>query len=145
MFLFNLGLTDGSQALTTARAKGPSTTATTGKSLSTLFFRLFLFFMQYYVIFPWKINSYYTVTVNLRIWIANHQSTGMRYRKEPLKNRNKKFITSFSTSMRFVPLSVLLLVTTIIITIVLFTLQYLYNFYRWEQPWICRMLTRGFD
>ena len=43
MFLFNLGLTDGSQASTTARLKEPSTTATTSKSLSTLFFGYYHF------------------------------------------------------------------------------------------------------
>ena len=45
--------------------------------------------------------------------MGNHQSIGMRYRKEPLKKQ-----------------SVLLLVTTTIIIIVLSTLKYLYNFYR---------------
>ena len=43
MFLFNLGLTDGSQASTTAPVKGLYTTATTSKSLSTLFFGYYHF------------------------------------------------------------------------------------------------------
>ena len=76
MFLFNLGLTDGSQASTTARVKGSSTTAITGKSLSTLFLVITIFHAKIYsfiyVMFPCKINSYHTVTVNLRIWIGNH-------------------------------------------------------------------------
>ena len=40
MLIVNLERNDGSQASKTTRAKGPSTTATTGKSLSTLFWLL---------------------------------------------------------------------------------------------------------
>ena len=76
VFLFNLGRNDGSQVSTSARAKGPSATATTGKSLSTPFLVITIFHAKIYsfiyVIFPCKINSYHTVTVNLRIWIGNH-------------------------------------------------------------------------
>ena len=48
--------------------------------------------------------------------------------------------------MRFIPLSVLLLVTTIIITIVLLTLQCLYKFIDESNvEFVSRMLTRGFN
>ena len=49
-----------------------------------------------------------------------------------LRQQVKAYLPFFLviTSMRFIPLSVLLLVTTIIITIVLLTLQCLYKFYR---------------
>ena len=53
VFLFNLGRNDGSQVSTSARAKGPSATATTGKSLSTPFLVITIFniYLQVFVQF----------------------------------------------------------------------------------------------